>query len=128
MNKKIVRLVLTICFLYGILFSHVGWVESYTFNYTKEEICSAIYIIEGGENTNYPYGIKSVSCNGKDDCKQVCFNTVVNNKRRYKEYGYKQFNTFLEFLGSRYCPEGDLCNNWLPNLKYYLNKGNNYDN
>ena len=91
--------------------------------YSKEEICSAIYIIEGGDQTNYPYGIKSVNCDGKEDCKNVCFNTVVNNVRRYTTYGFTTHATFLEFLQSRYCPLSDKgCENWLPNLKFYLEK------
>ena len=90
--------------------------------YSKEDICKAIYIIEGGDKTKYPYGIKSVFCEGKEDCKQVCYNTIINNKGRYLDYGYKTHKTYLEFLASRYCPEGDLCKNWLPNLKYYLEK------
>ena len=92
--------------------------------YSKEEICSAIWIVEGGENTNYPYGIKSVNCDGKEDCKNVCYNTVINNRVRYADYGNKQYDTYLEFLQSRYCPLRDAgCENWLPNLNYYLNKG-----
>ena len=91
--------------------------------YSKEEICLAIWMIEGGKNTNYPYGIKSVNCNGKEDCKNVCFNTVENNRIRYKNYGHKQYETYLEFLASRYCPITDEdCENWLPNLKFYLTK------
>lgn len=91
--------------------------------YTKEEICSAIYIIEGGEKTNYLYGIKSVNCDGKEDCKNVCFNTVDNNIKRYNEYGHKKFGSYLEFLQSRYCPLSDKgCEHWLPNLMFYLEK------
>jgi len=96
-------------------------------SYSKEDICRAIYIIEGGNNTKYPYGIKSVKCERKEDCKKVCYNTVENNKVRYEQYGYKEYATYLEFLASRYCPieetnKNDLCRNWLPNLKFYLEK------
>ena len=91
--------------------------------YTKEEICSAIFIIEGGKNTRSPYGIKSVKCNGKEECRQVCYNTIENNKVRYAEYGHKEYGTYLEFLQSRYCPLSDKgCEHWLPNLKFYLEK------
>ncbi len=91
--------------------------------YNKRQICDAIYIIEGGEKTKYPYGIMSVHCKGEEECRKICYNTVLNNKTRYKNYGYKSYATYLEFLASRYCPESEnLCENWLPNLKYYLEK------
>lgn len=92
--------------------------------YTDEEICQAIYQIEGGQNTKYHYGIKSVKCEGKERCKKVCLNTVKNNRIRYAQYGHEKYGIFLEFLASRYCPNGEyLCENWLSNLKYYLKKG-----
>jgi hypothetical protein len=91
--------------------------------YTNEEIVDAIYLAEGGLKTNYPFGIKSVNCQGYDECRQVCVNTVERNKVRYAQYGYKQYKDFLNFLGSRYCPlsvEG--CDTWVPNVKFFLNK------
>lgn len=95
--------------------------SGYSQEYTTKEICQAIWHIEGGKNTKYPYGIKSVSCNGKEECKQICWNTIENNRIRYAQYGYKEFKTYLEFLASRYCPlSEDKCENWLPNLKRKL--------
>jgi len=97
-------------------------------NYSNEEICDAIYLAEGGEKTKYPYGIKSVKCSGEKECRKICINTVRNNKRRYREYGYKKYKTFLEFLASRYAPIGakndpkNLNKNWLKNVKYFLRK------
>jgi hypothetical protein len=91
--------------------------------YTNEEICESVFIIEGGLKTLYPYGIRSVYCSGVEDCKQICLNTVQNNKVRYAEFGYKKYKTYLEYLSSRYCPiTVPGCENWLPNLKFYLNK------
>lgn len=98
--------------------------NAFSCEYTDEEICQSIYIIEGGEKTNFPYGIKSVSCNGKEECKKICLNTVRNNRKRFSDYGYREYKTYLEFLASRYCPKGEyLCENWLGNLKFYLKKG-----
>lgn len=92
-------------------------------DYTNEEICQSIYIIEGGQKTKFPYGIKSVKCTGKNECEKICLNTVENNRKRYSQYGYKKYGTFLEFLQSRYCPlSDDKCENWLPNLNFYLKK------
>lgn len=91
--------------------------------YTNEEIANAIFFAEGGYKTSYPYGIKSVYCEGIENCKQICLNTIANNKIRYKEYGYKKHNTYLEFLASRYCPASiSGCENWLPNVTYFLER------
>lgn len=94
--------------------------------YTNEEIAEAIFQSEGGYKTNYPYGIKSVYCNGIQECKQICLNTIQANRIRYAEYGYKTHKTYLGFLQSRYCPSSIRgCENWLPNVQYFLKKGNN---
>lgn len=96
--------------------------------YTNEQIANAIYLAEGGEKAVKPYGILSVKCNNEKECRQVCLNTIRNNRKRYKEYGYKKYKTFLEFLASRYCPIGvkndskNLNKNWLKNVKYFLEK------
>lgn len=93
--------------------------------YTNQEICNAIWIIEGGEKAKQHYGINpDLFICDKQECEQICLNTVRNNRKRYAEYGYKEHDTYLEFLQFRYCPNlEDLCENWLPNLKYYLEKG-----
>ena len=100
--------------IYGILYAE---------SYTKEEICSAIYIIEGKEKARQPFGIETIECKTFKRCRQICWNTVENNRKRYADYGYKKFNTYLKFLASRYCPLScDGCKNWLSNLLFYLNK------
>jgi len=91
--------------------------------YSNEAIAEAIFWAEGGYKTHWPYGIKSVYCEGIEECKQICLNTIQNNRIRYSEYGYKKYNTFLEFLASRYCPISDKgCENWLPNVRSILKK------
>ena len=93
----------------------------YADEYSTQEICNAIYIIEGGEKTNYPYGIKSVQCNGKKECEQVCKNTIENNRKRFAKQTKEK--EFLKFLQSRYCPDSVKgCETWLPNLKFYLKR------
>jgi hypothetical protein len=95
-------------------------------DYTDEHIVNAIYKAEGAEKAKKPFGILSVSCEGYDDCRQICFNTVRNNRKRYADYGYKQYDTYLEFLASRYAPIGasndphNLNQNWLKNVRYFL--------
>jgi len=97
-------------------------------NYTDEEICQAIFYAEGGYKATYLFGIRSVPYTDYKEAKKICMNTIRNNRKRYKEYGYKQYKTYLEFLSSKYCPVG--CENdngtnkyWLDNVKYFLNKG-----
>ena len=93
-----------------------------------EDLIYAIYKAEGGEKAVKPYGILSVPCDTKDECRQICLNTVRNNRRRYADYGYKKYDTYLEFLASRYAPIGatndprGLNKNWLKNVKYFLNR------
>src|SRR3990167_5029626 len=62
-------------------------------NYTDNQIVDAIYKAEGGNKAQYSYGIRSVSCKNMQECRQVCKNTVKNNRKRYLEYGYKKYNT-----------------------------------
>ena len=95
--------------------------------WTDEEICEAIFWSEGGYDTRYPYGIKSVSCKGIKGCKIVCLRTIRSNRKRYADYGHKDYGSYLEFLASRYAPIGasndptNLNKNWLTNVKWFLN-------
>lgn len=94
--------------------------------YTDEQIVEAIYKAEGGAGADYLYGIRSVRYEDAAEARRICFNTVRNNRRRYKEYGRKNYATFLEFLASRYAPVGaendprGLNRNWLKNVKFFL--------
>lgn len=81
-------------------------------------VVSAIYRVEGGDKTKYPYGIKSVKLSGKDEARRVCENTVRNNLARWRKAGAK--GEYLDFLADRYCPpsvdpKGNL--NWKNNIK-----------
>ena len=96
--------------------------------WSDTQIVNAIYLAEGGAATRYPFGILSVKCDGYDECRRICFNTVRNNRKRYSAWGRKKFDTYLEFLASRYAPVGvandprDLNKNWLKNVRYFLNR------
>lgn len=90
-----------------------------------ELICSKIYIIEGGAKAVSPYGILSVPCNGYQDCRNVCLNTVENNFTRWQIAGSQ--GDFLEYLAKKYAPVNSDTDNgtnkfWLSNLRYYLKK------
>jgi hypothetical protein len=98
-------------------------------DYTDEQIVKAIYKAEGGDKAQYPYGIRSVACDTKAECEKICYNTVRNNRKRYADYGHKTYDTYLEFLASRYCPVGasndphNINQFWLKNVNFFLTKG-----
>jgi hypothetical protein len=78
------------------------------------QIADAIYKIEGGANTKFPYGIKSVKTSNP---RQVCLNTIKNNYIRWQKAGSKQ--NYLDFLANIYCPpsadkQGN--QNWIKNI------------
>lgn len=63
------------------------------------KIVNAIYRIEGGANTKYPYGVMSVKT---DNPRKICANTVRNTRARWIKAGAK--GDFLDYLADRYCP------------------------
>lgn len=108
----------------------------HAYEYTDYQIVNAIYKAEGGENATYLYGIRSVKYSTPQEARRICYNTVRNNRRRYAEYGYKDYGSYLEFLASRYAPtkgsnlskaEHRLNKNWLKNVRYFLEKANKTD-
>jgi hypothetical protein len=98
-------------------------------DWSDEEIVNAIYQAEGGAKAQYLYGIRSVKYESPEEARRICFNTVRNNRKRFADYGNKNFKTYLEFLASRYCPIGadndprGLNQYWLKNVKFFLEKG-----
>ena len=55
-----------------------------------DTIVAAIYQLEGGEKTKYPYGIKSIDTGGDvKKAKRICENTVRNNYKRWIAAGKK---------------------------------------
>jgi len=108
--------------LVGIIFFSIVFA---VFGQTDDQIADAIYLAEGGELASKPYGILSVFCEGEEDCRVVYLNTIRNNRVRYADYGYKEYDTYLEFLASRYAPIGaendktGLNFNWLTNVQYF---------
>ena len=86
-------------------------------NYLNK-IVKAIYQVEGGNKTKYPFGIKSINTNGNyNKAKKICENTVRNNYIRWQRAGKK--GNYLDFLGNRYCPpssdkQGNI--NWKRNM------------
>jgi len=83
-----------------------------------QTISAAIYKIEGGDKTKYPYGVMSINTHGdKDKAKKVCINTINNNFARWIKAGRK--NDFLTYLANVYCPpSADKTgnSNWIKNV------------
>lgn len=92
--------------------------------YSDEEIVCAIKHAEG----SWTYGIKSVKCETKKECRQICLNTVKNNRRRFAQAKGGDSRDFISFLAKRYCPIGSsndsqgLNVNWERNVRFYLAK------
>ncbi len=91
-----------------------------------DRIVDAIYQAEGGANTRYPFGIRSVPCSGDADCRAVCRRTVVNTYARWQRAG--QPGPFLPYLAARYAPANasndprGLNRHWLRNVQSRLSK------
>ena len=105
----------------------LGFSFSPTTQYSDGAIADAIFLAEG-KTSNYPYGILSVSCDGEEDCRQVCLNTIRNSRQRFADI-YNSEGDFIHYLSTRYCPIGvsndpdGLNANWLGNVKYFLERG-----
>ena len=116
--------------LLAIVFPSCSHAEESIDGYTITEYVQAIYQAEGGAKAQYPYGIRSVSCGTIQECERVARNTVRNNIKRYRDYGKNQHTSYLEFLGSRYCPtqgklstrEKEVNKFWISNVKFHLVK------
>ncbi len=95
--------------------------------YDDEAIANAIYRAEGSEKAVKPYGILAVKCYEEKDCRQICLNTIRNQRVRHKAHECEL--TYLECLARRYCPVGasddpqGLNANWLSNVWYFLKRG-----
>lgn len=111
--------------VFTILFYSV--VLCHAYEYTDEQIVNAIYKAEGGAKARYPYGIRSINCETERECRQVCFNTVKNQRKRFAKK-HRNGQTYLSSLSERYCPIGadndprGLNKNWLKNVKHFLEK------
>lgn len=111
-----------------LIFSGFNYAENSTLpEYQINKIVNAIYKAEGSEKAKKPFGILSVPCNGYDDCREICFNTVRNTFGRWKKSNNGL--DFISFLGMRYAPIGagndpnNLNQNWIKNVKYFLKNG-----
>jgi len=93
-----------------------------------ERLAESIFYAEGGYKTHYFYGIKSVSCETKDECRLKCLESIRNNEKRFARHGGKGVENFIRFMSRRYvyCGFGE-CQariDWQKNVKeiYYGRK------
>ena len=88
------------------------------------QIVNAIFKAEGGYKADYLYGIRSVKYKDIAEARQICLNTVRNQRRRH--FKHKCDRNYLECLSARYAPlnaKNDpkgLNRNWLKNVKFFL--------
>ena len=76
--------------------------QCYGENLDENKLCEAIYRSEGGDRTNYPYGIKSVSCETKDECRIKCIESVRNQFKLFTRHGGKGIKNFIREFARRY--------------------------
>jgi len=84
-------------------------------------IADAIFLAEGGRDTRYPYGIKSVLVHGELEARTVCLNTIESSWSRYE---HTDCTDFIAFLAGTYCPiaTDPVGNgNWVANVRYFVN-------
>ena len=124
-------IVLSIAIAFGVLLSSCDLkpAEASEINESyANTIVNAIYWAEGGKNAKKPFGILSVKCDGYEDCRRICYNTVRNNWKRYADLkpDKKRDILFLEYLASRYAPIGaendpkGYNRNWMRNVEYFI--------
>ena len=127
MIAKILDALIWLMFVSILVLSLIGLAKAE--EYSDEQIINAIYLAEGGDRAEYPYGIRSISCGSRAECLKICRNTVRNNRQRFADYGHKSYPDFISFLGSRYCPVGagndpkGLNKNWIKNVTFFLERG-----
>lgn len=82
-----------------------------------EKIASAIFKVEGGYGTKYPYGIISIRTKNP---RQICLNTIRNNWQRWQ--AANKPNNFVKYLGGKYCPNKIGNKDWINNMTAILGK------
>lgn len=92
-------------------------------NYTDNQILWAIFYAEGGFKAQYLFGIRSVPYKDFREAKQICLNTIRNQRIRHSKHNCNK--DFLTCLWHKYCPPQahKLNQYWLKNVLYYLKKG-----
>lgn len=82
-------------------------------------LVNAIFKAEGSYKAKYLYGIQSVKYSSKAKARKACYETIRNNRARWKAKGCP--GEFLEYLSKVYCPYNH--KTWLKNVKFFLGRG-----
>ena len=117
-------------FFLAFSFLAIGWVmwtpkmETVNEKIDIPKICEAIYRSEGGDRTNYPYGIKSVSCETKDECRIKCIESVRNQFKLFTRHGGKGIKNFIREFARRYDSGDSRAGQavWIKNVTYFYYK------
>ena len=68
-----------------------------------EQFAQAIYRVEGGAKTSYPFGVKSINTGGDyAKAKRITIISINNNYSRWEKSGKKI--SFVKFMALRWCP------------------------
>lgn len=81
-------------------------------------IADAIYRLEGGTSTRFPYGVRSIKTTSTAHARRICINTINNARARWVASGSR--GLFLDYLADRYCPRASDPagnRNWKRNIK-----------
>lgn len=88
------------------------------------KFADCVFKIEGGYNTKYLYGVKSIKVKTEREARQITINSIKNNYTRWIDSG--KTNSFNSFFANRWCPKSsDLIGNknWIKNINLlYPNK------
>ena len=90
---------------------------------TDEQICNAIYRLEGGSRAKVPYGILSIKVRDASHARRICLATIRNNRIRWEKAGRP--GAFLDYLADKYCPRSadPVGNkNWKRNIHKLVNE------
>lgn len=100
----------------------LAYTASASDNIDVQRIADAIYKIEGGKKTKYPYGVKSINTRQNTvKARIICINTIVNTHKRW--IAENKPIDFLDYLADRYCPvDSDRIGNrrWKKNIRKYV--------
>ena len=72
---------------------------------TISNIVDTIFIVEGGTNTQHPYGI--LAHYKHTTPRQACANTVQHAMRDFHYDGKSNDRMFIVYLADKYCPPSD---------------------
>lgn len=108
-------IIVTILF-YGVVAVCLGEEINWD-TYSNEAIVTAIGKAENSKR--FPYGVKSIKCQGELECQRICLNSVRNGRARWEKAGRP--SDLIVFIGKRYSPP-DINPNWVRLVKYFLIK------